>query len=107
MSKVDYGQFLEESNAVMFRSRSSHRFIPVENMAQGARGFIEQFFGDPVSVSYSEIQGAQRPRMMVHEIVRHRDLALRAHQISKSSESASAEANWLRAERELLPGSGD
>ena len=107
MSKIDYGHFLEESDAVMFRSRSSHRFIPVEDMAQGAHGFIEQFFGDPVSVSYSEIEGQQRPRMMVHASVRHRDLALRAHEISTSPERASAEANWLRAERELLRSSSD
>jgi hypothetical protein len=42
------------------------------------------------------------PLLVVANFARHGDIALRAFEISKSHESASAEDNWLRAENELL-----
>jgi len=106
MTDMDYGElFKQESGAVIFRSRRTDRFIPVEDMAQGRQGFIEQFFGGDVSVLYTPIESANKPRLMVHQVVRHSDLALRAYEISNSAERSSDEANWLRAEHELLPGS--
>jgi len=100
---MDFGTLLVRSDKVFFHSQDTGILTPVEDMAQGASGFIEAFLNQPTSVLYSEIrQPRERTRMMLHEVVRHEQIAKRAFGISDSPESADAEQNWLRAERELL-----
>src|SRR6188474_3976658 len=41
-------------------------------------------------------------RMMLHQVVRHKDIGERAFLISQSPVSTDADQNWLRAEWELL-----
>jgi hypothetical protein len=40
--------------------------------------------------------------MMLHQVVRHKDIGERAFLISQSPVSTDADQNWLRAEWELL-----
>ena len=100
---MDFGRLSVHSGKVVFHSLDTGIFTPVEDMAQGAHGFVEAFLNQPVSVVYSEIrQPHERTRMMLHEVVRHEQVGERAFLISESAESADAEQNWLRAELELL-----
>jgi hypothetical protein len=100
---MDFGTFSVHSKKVVFHSRDTGLFTPVEDMAQGAHGVIEGFLNQPVSVVYSEIrQPHEKTRMMLHEVVRHAQIGERAFGIYESPERADAEQNWLRAELELL-----
>ena len=100
---MDFGMLSVHAKQVFFHSHDTGTSTPVEDMAQGASGFIEAFLNQPASVVYSEIlQPRQKPRMMLHEVVRHRQIEERAFGIFQSPESADADQNWLRAELELL-----
>ena len=100
---MDFGMLSVHSNQVFFRSHDTGTLSPVEDMAQGASGFIEAFMNQPASVSYSEIhQPREKVRMMLHQVVRHKEIEERAFLISQSPVSTDADQNWLRAERELL-----
>ena len=100
---MDYGMLSAHAKQVFFHSHDTGASTPVEDMAQGASGFIEAFLNQPASVVYSEIlQPQQKARMMLHEVVRHRQIEERAFGIFQSPENADADQNWLRAEAELL-----
>lgn len=100
---MDFGMLSVRSKQVFFRSHDTGTVTPVEDMAQGASGFIEAFLNQPASVVYSEIrQASEKTRMMLHEVVRHQQIEERAFGIFHSPESTDADQNWLRAERELL-----
>jgi len=98
---MDFGTLSVHSDKVFFHSEDTGHFTPVEDMAQGSSGFIEAFLNQP-AVLYSEIrQPREKTRMMLHQVVRHEQIAERAFGIFDSPESTDEEQNWLRAEREL------
>jgi hypothetical protein len=100
---MDFGMLSVHSKQVFFHSHDTGTSTPVEDMAQGASGFIEAFLNQPASVLYSEIiQPHEKRRMMLHEVVRHQQIEERAFGIFQSPESTDADQNWLRAELELL-----
>jgi hypothetical protein len=82
--------------------------IRVEDSAQGVHDVIRPLSGQPVSVLWSQlpsnIQTGETVAMLIHQIAPHSEIRLRAFEIHSSSEGTDALEDWLRAERELLPG---
>ena len=82
--------------------------IRVEDAAQGVHDVIRLLSGQPLSVLWSElpsnVQTGETVAMLIHQIAPHSEIRVRAFEIHSSSEGTDALGNWLRAERELLPG---
>ena len=80
--------------------------IRVEDAAQGVHDVIRPLLGQPVSVFWaqlpSNIQTGETVAMLIHHIVPHSEIRLRAFELHSSSEGTDDLGDWLRAERELL-----
>jgi len=109
MASVNFGTLRQDGNRMIFVfSDIPGVTIRVEDAAQGVHEVIRPLSGQPISVLWSElpsnVQTGQTVAMLIHHIAPHSEIRVRAFEIHSSSEGTDAREDWLRAERELLPG---
>ena len=100
---MDFGTLSTHSDKTVFRSADTGNFIQVEDMLREQPDTLKHSWLNRCLFLHSEVhQSREKMRVMLHRVVRHKEIEERAFAIYKSPENTDADQNWFHAELELL-----